>query len=143
MWSLKYSPKMEATLLAILLLIKYSTCSIISGGGTSPGGTTTGNSGVQSSYYSESIFRNLDTQLLRIGSRLDQLMLRMDHLDSRVGRVQSNGHVRFDSIETVSNFCLNFSRNFYYVYVFVCRACRQPANESTCGATNSTYSRSS
>lgn len=71
---------------------------VVSGGGSGNNGES---GSQQQGYYSDNAYRSLDSQLLRIGSRLDQLMLRMDHLDSRVGRVQSTGHLRFDSIETV------------------------------------------
>lgn len=73
------------------------------------------------SYYSDNAYRSLDSQLLRIGSRLDQLMLRMDHLDSRVGRVQSTGHLRFDSIETVRN--VQFLGSFFFKCRFVTFVC--------------------
>lgn len=80
--------------------------------GSGPTGSGGGSSSSAGNYYlaTEPVWvRNLDTQLLRLGSRLDQLMIRMDHLDSRVGRVQSQGHLRFDSIETVRT-----NRIFFY-----------------------------
>lgn len=103
----------DGVAVAVLLLpvITFVRCSasgaVSNGSGGNSGGsshleTFTERGGSNQNTYLDSAYRHLDTQLLRIGSRLDQLMMRMDHLDSRVGRVQSTGHLRFDSIETVS-----------------------------------------
>jgi len=57
-------------------------------------------SGVTAKFLSE-WNRNFETQIARLGGRLDQLMVRMDHLDARVGRVQSLVQMRFDNIDNV------------------------------------------
>ncbi|CAL8108810.1 unnamed protein product [Orchesella dallaii] len=58
------------------------------------------NSPNNNNYLAETWLRNIDTNVLRLGARLDQLMIRLDHLDARVGRVQSQAHIRFDTLET-------------------------------------------
>lgn len=46
--------------------------------------------------------RNLESHFTRFGSRIDQVLVRLDHLDSRINRFTSLVQGRLDSVENVS-----------------------------------------
>ena len=48
--------------------------------------------------------RALENFLNRLNSRLDTIVLRIDHLDNRIGRIQTLLSNRLDGIENVGNF---------------------------------------
>lgn len=62
-------------------------------------GTSSGSSGISNNEWNS---RNLEAYFSRLGSRLDQLVLRFDHLDSRINRFTSLLQGRLDGVENVT-----------------------------------------